>query len=136
MAQSSKRSRARPGGGAAGWPSSADAVEHAFHSRGILHRDIKPPDNVILTGVSERLAVRGSARSKAGTVSHPEGLTPRLADFGLAKLVEEAGDDTRSDGRVGTPHYMAPEQAAGRPCEISPATDVYALAARPRFTKS
>ena len=55
------------------------------------------------------------------------GLTPRLTDFGLAKLVEETGDDTRSDGRIGTPHYMAPEQAAGRRSEIGPATDIYAL---------
>ena len=41
-------------------------------------------------------------------------LFPRLTDFGLAKLAEEAGDETRSEVRMGTAHYMAPEQAAGR----------------------
>ena len=56
-------------------------------------------------------------------------LTPRLTDFGLAKLIEDTGDDTRSEGRIGTPHYMAPEQAAGRRSEIGRATDIYALGA-------
>ena len=88
----------------------AGAVQHA-HERGILHRDIKP-DNIILAGGPE-----------------PEELVPRLTDFGLAKLVEEAGDETRSEARLGTPHYMAPEQAAGRRREVGPATDIYALGA-------
>ena len=59
----------------------------------------------------------------------PVDLVPRLTDFGLAKLVEEAGDETRSEVRMGTAHYMAPEQAAGRRHEVGPATDVYALGA-------
>jgi len=88
----------------------ADAVQHA-HDRGIVHRDIKP-DNVILA-----------------VTSGPDDFIPRLTDFGLAKLVEEAGDETRSEARMGTPHYMAPEQAAGRRRDIGPATDVYALGA-------
>ena len=88
----------------------AGAVQHA-HDRGILHRDIKP-DNVILAGGPE-----------------PDDLVPRLTDFGLAKLLEETGNETRSEARLGTPHYMAPEQAAGRHREVGPATDVYALGA-------
>ncbi len=96
---------------AASWLAAlADAVQHA-HDRGILHRDIKP-DNVILTPES------GQGE-----------FLPRLTDFGLAKVLEEAGEETRSDARVGTPHYMAPEQAAGRHREVGPATDVYALGA-------
>ena len=86
----------------------AGAVQHA-HERGILHRDIKP-DNIILAGGPE-----------------PEELVPRLTDFGLAKLVEDNGDETRSEAKLGTPHYMAPEQAAGRRREVGPATDIYAL---------
>jgi eukaryotic-like serine/threonine-protein kinase len=115
----------------------ADAVQHA-HDRGILHRDIKP-DNVILA--------RGDALSAAiqrcepsATISpgddpvisggsNPDHFVPRLTDFGLAKLVEEPVDDTKSGARMGTPHYMAPEQAAGRKSEVGPATDVYALGA-------
>jgi eukaryotic-like serine/threonine-protein kinase len=88
----------------------ADAVQHA-HERGILHRDIKP-DNVILTG-------------GAG----PDDFIPRLTDFGLAKLLEEAGDDTRSGVRIGTPAYMAPEQAASGQGEVGPVADIYALGA-------
>ncbi len=96
---------------AAGWVAAlADAVQHA-HDRGILHRDIKP-DNVIL------------AHAPA-----PGEFTPRLTDFGLAKVLEETGEESRSDARVGTPHYMAPEQVAGRRGEVGPATDVYALGA-------
>jgi len=86
----------------------ADAVQHA-HDRGILHRDIKP-DNVILAVTREL-----------------DEFTPRLTDFGLAKLAEEASDDTRTEARIGTPCYMAPEQAAGRHRDIGPLTDVYAL---------
>jgi WD40 repeat protein len=88
----------------------ADAVQHA-HERGILHRDIKP-DNVIL-----------APGSSAGE------LVPRLTDFGLAKLLEEVGEETRSEPRVGTLAYMSPEQATGRRGEVGPAADVYALGA-------
>ena len=56
-------------------------------------------------------------------------LFPRLTDFGLAKLIEEGGDETRSDARLGTPDYMAPEQAAGRRNELGPAADIYGLGA-------
>ncbi len=100
-----------PGRLAARWLADlADAVQHA-HDRGILHRDIKP-DNVMLAGASG-----------------PHEFIPRLTDFGLAKLLEEPGDETRSGARMGTPHYMAPEQAAGLKSEIGPATDVYGLGA-------
>ncbi len=96
---------------AAAWAAAlADAAQHA-HDRGILHRDIKP-DNVILASAPP-----------------PDAPIPRLTDFGLAKVLEEAGDETRSGARVGTPHYMAPEQAAGNLRDIGPATDIYALGA-------
>jgi eukaryotic-like serine/threonine-protein kinase len=105
------RNQPVPAGLAARWMAAiADAVQHA-HDRGILHRDIKP-DNVILTGASAT-----------------ESVIPRLTDFGLAKFDEEGGNETRSEARLGTPHYMAPEQAAGRRGEVGPATDVYALGA-------
>ncbi len=54
--------------------------------------------------------------------------TPKVTDFGLAKKLDEAGQ-TRTGAVMGTPSYMAPEQAGGRSKEVGPATDVYALGA-------
>ncbi len=94
----------------------ADAVEQA-HDRGVIHRDIKP-GNILLQP------------REAGT--QPSSLseyTPKLTDFGLAKLHESTDAATRTGMVIGTPAYMAPEQAQGRLNEIGPATDVYALGA-------
>ena len=83
----------------------ARAVEHA-HQRGILHRDLKPT-NILLDEQGE----------------------PHLTDFGLAKVMEEDSGLTLSHAVLGTPAYMAPEQAAGRNRDLTTATDVYGLGA-------
>jgi serine/threonine-protein kinase len=83
----------------------AEAVHHA-HRRGIVHRDLKP-SNVLLT--------------RDGT--------PKVADFGLAREVDTSGCHTSSDAILGTPGYMAPEQAAGQSKRVGPKADVYALGA-------
>jgi serine/threonine protein kinase/tetratricopeptide (TPR) repeat protein len=79
---------------------------HATHQQGIVHRDLKPA-NVLLT--------------KDGT--------PKITDFGLAKNLGEPASKTRTGDVMGTPSYMAPEQAEGRVKDIGPGTDVYALGA-------
>jgi WD40 repeat protein/tRNA A-37 threonylcarbamoyl transferase component Bud32 len=82
----------------------ARAMEHA-HQKGIVHRDLKPA-NVLLTADG----------------------TPKITDFGLAKNME--ADGPSADGAVmGTPSYMAPEQAGGQARTAGPAADVYALGA-------
>jgi eukaryotic-like serine/threonine-protein kinase len=91
----------------------ARAVSHA-HDRGILHRDLKP-GNVLLQGSQASLDHDGSD------------LVPRICDFGLAKFLDEDAGDTRIGIPMGSPAYMAPEQAAGRLREIGPASDVYSL---------
>ena len=83
----------------------ARAVHYA-HERGVLHRDIKP-GNILLDG----------------------GDQPHLTDFGMARLLEATESVTCTRELLGTPGYMAPEQANGQPDRISPATDVYGLGA-------
>jgi tetratricopeptide (TPR) repeat protein len=108
----------------------AEAVQHA-HGRGVIHRDIKP-ENVLLQGAvplppgSEAAKDEGSKQTSEG----PAVLTPRLTDFGLARAVSTGGDGmTRTGTLLGTPSYMAPEQATGSNEQVGPPTDVYGLGA-------
>src|SRR5437016_2904064 len=79
---------------------------HYAHEHGILHRDIKP-GNILLDAKGE----------------------PHLTDFGLARLVESESSVTQTLDVLGTPSYMAPEQALGNNAAVSSATDVYGLGA-------
>src|SRR6266498_92753 len=79
---------------------------HYAHEHAILHRDIKP-GNILLDAKGE----------------------PLLTDFGLARLVEVESTITRTLDVMGTPSYMAPEQAAGEPTKVNKPTDIYGLGA-------
>ena len=91
----------------------ARAVAHA-HKRGILHRDLKP-SNILVCGQSS---------GKVGALCAGD---LKIADFGLARMLDSTRRLTLPGTRVGTPGYMAPEQAQGRIDLIGPATDVYGL---------
>src|SRR6476620_8666959 len=79
---------------------------HYAHEHGILHRDIKP-GNILLDAQGE----------------------PHLTDFGLARLVERESNVTRTTEALGTPSYMAPEQARGDNATLTRAADIYSLGA-------
>jgi serine/threonine-protein kinase len=99
----------------------ARAVEFA-HRNGVLHRDLKP-GNVLLS-VGQAFEPDSSSPVRLESLTY----VPKVADFGLAKLLDAEGQ-TQSNALLGTPPYMAPEQAEGRHRDVGPATDVWALGA-------
>jgi len=115
----------------------AEAVQHA-HGRGVLHRDIKP-SNVLMCSpddqhvnkpIDDSHSEANAASSHDPISSHnADRLSPKLTDFGMAKLLESTGDLTRTGAIVGTPAYMAPEQARGEVRSVDERADVYALGA-------
>jgi serine/threonine protein kinase len=96
----------------------ARAIHHA-HERGILHRDLKPA-NILMS--RERPGASGdqeSDPSSAAPQSLPLAAVPKITDFGLAKRLEPGDARTQSGVVLGTPSYVAPEQAAGKPGEVT-----------------
>src|SRR5690242_6401662 len=111
----------------------ARAVHHA-HRHGVVHRDLKPA-NVLLQGKATTDHTEHTDKNAPGTSSSVSSVLsvvdflPKITDFGLAKLLTEEAGQTRGGAILGTPSYMAPEQAGGQGQEVGPAADVYALGA-------
>jgi WD40 repeat protein/serine/threonine protein kinase len=137
-----------PGEAAALIETLARAIDVA-HAEGVVHRDLKPA-NIMLVGNAFRgnrggdnvPKLDGTAAGNApcdvlaggrapheGTApeSFPTPLVPKISDFGLAQTIEGGRTMTQSGFLVGTPGYMAPEQAGGKRALVGPATDIYAL---------
>ncbi len=114
------------------WPARAAALLvgtlaraiDAAHRQGVIHRDLKPA-NILVQPAEE--ADSGGVRSGRDGADPLGGLVPKITDFGLARTVQGQAGLTRTGFTVGTPEYMAPEQAGGDSGQVGPAVDVYAL---------
>ncbi|MFO0809311.1 MAG: serine/threonine-protein kinase [Gemmataceae bacterium] len=122
-----------PGDDAAGIVETLARAMHYAHEHGVVHRDLKPA-NVLVSGECDFRfgAKRESISQRTGEwmsmtdSSMISGL--KIADFGLAKRLDESSQ-TKTGAVLGTPSYMAPEQASGHIHNITPLADVYALGA-------
>jgi serine/threonine-protein kinase len=109
----------------------AGAVQAAHHS-GILHRDLKPANVLLSFSGRSQSGVGSTPPSRSDTLSAeqpPNEWVPKITDFGLARRLDGAAGLTCTGTALGTPSYMAPEQAQGKTDALRPATDVYALGA-------
>ncbi|VTU02616.1 wd-40 repeat-containing protein : Serine/threonine protein kinase with WD40 repeats OS=Pirellula staleyi (strain ATCC 27377 / DSM 6068 / ICPB 4128) GN=Psta_3332 PE=4 SV=1: Pkinase: WD40: WD40: WD40: WD40: WD40: WD40: WD40: WD40: WD40: WD40 [Gemmataceae bacterium] len=103
----------------------ARAVHHA-HLQGVVHRDLKPGNILLQLGGTQGAAVGTSPPDDPNPLL---AATPKVSDFGLARVLDASNHRTRTGHIVGTLAYMAPEQAAGTAHRAGPAADVYALGA-------
>jgi serine/threonine-protein kinase len=108
----------------------AEAVQVA-HQGGIVHRDLKPA-NILLQRKPEISIPKSPSGNPDSGSAPPAPLSdfdPKIADFGLARHLEGGSGLTLSGARVGTPSYMAPEQALGKTHALGPPADIYSLGA-------
>ncbi len=101
------------------------------HERGIVHRDLKPA-NILLTELpAETQSSTTVPNTRLSHQSTPSfNVTPmKISDFGLARMSDDQSDLTATGQVLGTPSYMAPEQASGQGDAVGPALDIYSLGA-------
>ncbi len=106
-------------------------ITHFAHEQGIVHRDLKPA-NVLLTerpGGAEAGRTLPLEASRSGSASTTMSFFVKISDFGLARVLGHRSDLTATGQVIGTPSYMAPEQASGSTDEAAPAQDIYSLGA-------
>src|SRR5439155_1380756 len=105
----------------------AHAMDHA-HRHNIIHRDLKPAN--VLLAVSEDTAEtvqRSVSGSPVSFMLNGVHWIPKIADFGLAKRIDDSKDQTRTGTVLGSAAYMSPEQAEGDSKDVGPLGDQYAL---------
>jgi WD40 repeat protein len=102
---------------------------HVAHRKGIVHRDLKP-GNILLRSKSEIRNPKpdGANNAPPGPTFRVSDYEPKITDFGLAKHVDTGSGLTQTGAILGTPSYMAPEQAEAKK-DVGPAVDIYALGA-------
>ncbi|HLW65901.1 MAG TPA: serine/threonine-protein kinase [Gemmataceae bacterium] len=105
----------------------AQAMQYA-HEKGVIHRDLKPA-NILLQMRNAEGEMRNEPEAFEFRNPHPDFRIPKITDFGLAKMLDEDQSRTRTGAILGTPAYMAPEQARGQTQAIGPQADVYSLGA-------
>ena len=135
--------RPQPARAAAALAETLSRAMHAAHQRGVLHRDLKPA-NILLQELATDEHRYTQRKDKTGGQTSPSdtpysirvdqyssvaNTLPKITDFGLAKQIDADGGRTPSGAILGTPSYMAPEQATGKVHALGPAADVYALGA-------
>ncbi len=113
-----------PGRAAARLAKALARTMHAVHEANVIHRDLKPAN--VLLSFSREPPARAQPALAGG--SRLNGVVPKVSDFGLAKRLD-AHDGALSGLVLGTPSYMAPEQAEGRTRDVGPLADVWALGA-------
>jgi serine/threonine protein kinase len=104
----------------------ADAMHYA-HGKGVIHRDLKPA-NILL----QKSEIRNPKSENSDTSDFGfriSEFSPKITDFGLARLAANGAQPTDSSTVLGTPSYMAPEQAEGKHAQVDARTDVYGLGA-------
>jgi WD40 repeat protein len=103
----------------------------AAHRRGIIHRDLKPANVLLQKDEGGRMKDESKPHSSSDTsfILHPSSFVFKITDFGLAKQLGQDSGQTQAEAILGTPSYMAPEQARGESKLVGPAADIYALGA-------
>src|SRR5262249_26280311 len=128
--------RPQDSGASAGLVEVLPRAIHAVHQSGLIHRDLKPGNILLANDESMTKAQAPMPGGKTAAGSHssfairPSSFgIPKVTDFGLARDQAAGSRLTRSGVAMGTPCYMAPEQAQGRGRAVGPAADIYALGA-------